>query len=316
MRIVIMGSGGVGGVLGLHMQNAGHDVAFVARGAHLRAMQSDGLRLVSPLGTVHVPVHAVETPEEAGAADLIVVAVKYYDLEAVAMALRPMVRNGAVVVPLLNGVEAQGILAEHLGSTAVAAGVARIGAVVSAPGVLSQSTPFADFMVGPLEGSQEAVLRNFVGGFPAGEGISLAYSDAIVVEQWKKLCFLAPFSALTTITRSPIGVPRGTAETAELFWAAIGEGVAVGRAMGVRLPARIEETLWSFILGLPSGMKSSMLEDLERGKRLELPWLSGALVRLGRTVGVATPVNAFVCAALAPFVGGKNASTPTPVAAE
>ncbi len=303
MRIAIMGSGGVGGVLGLRLQQAGHDVTFVARGAHLTAMQEAGLRLVAPMGNVHVPVRAVAAPAEAGPADVVIVSVKHYDLEAAATALRPIVVPGTVVVPFLNGVEAPAVLAKALGTSTVAGGVARIGAVVAAPGLLSQSSAFADFLVGPLHKSQEATLRALVAHAPA-EGATLSYSDAIVVEQWKKLCFLAPFSAFTAVTRSPIGVPRGAAETAEMFWAAIGEGAAVGRALGVALPRGIEESLWKFVLGLPHAMKSSMLEDLERGRRLELPWLSGAIVRLGRTTGVATPINGFACAALAPFVDG------------
>lgn len=306
MRIAIVGSGGVGGTLGLRLQQAGHDVTFVARGRHLEAMQEGGLSLVTPTANVHLPVKAVATPAEAGPVDVVIVSVKHYDLEAAASALRPLVVPGTVVVPFLNGVEASMVLAQSLGSSVVAGGVARIGAVVAGPGRLSQSTPFADFLIGPLHPSQEASLRALVADAPA-EGATLSYSDAIVVEQWKKLCFLAPFSAFTTVTRSPIGVPRGTAETAEMFWAAIGESVAVGRALGVSLPRDIEETLWSFVLGLPPMMKSSMLEDLERGRRLELPWLSGAIVRLGRTTGVATPISGFACAALAPFVNGTPA---------
>lgn len=306
MRIVIMGSGGVGGVLGLRLQQAGHDVTFVARGRHLDAMQESGLRLVAPAGSVHLPVRAVEASADVGPVDVVIVSVKHYDLEAAAASLRPMVAPGTVVVPFLNGVEASTVLAQSLGASAVAGGVARIGAVVAAPGLLSQSSPFADFLVGPLHPSQEATLRALVDHAPA-EGATLSYSDAIKVEQWKKLCFLAPFSAFTAITRSPIGVPRGAAETAEMFWAAIGEGAAVGRALGVALPHGIEEALWKFVLDLPFAMKSSMLEDLERGRRLELPWLSGAIVRLGRVTGVATPISGFACAALAPFVSGTPA---------
>lgn len=304
MRITILGSGGVGGVFGLRLKAAGHDVTFVARSAHLQAMQADGLTLDTPDGAVHETVRAVASAAEAGPADVIIVAVKHYDLIDAAHSLRPVIGPGTVVVPFLNGVDAPSILSEVLGTEAVAGGVARIGAVVDAPGVLKQSSPFADFLVGALHPSQETVLRDLVAAAPA-QGMTLAYSDDIVLEQWKKLCFLAPFSALTALTRSPCGVPRGHPETAELFWAAITEAVAVGRALGVNLAPGIEETLWSFVLGLPAGMKSSMLEDLERGRRLELPWLSGAVVRLGHTCGVSTPVHGFVCAALAPFVEGR-----------
>lgn len=319
MRITILGSGGVGGVLGLRLQQAGHDVAFVARGAHLDAIRADGLRLVTPQGDMHLPVRAVGQPADAwspeeGAPDVVAVAVKHYDLIDAAQSLRPAIGAGTVVVPFLNGVDAPSILSEVLGTEAVAGGVARIGAVVDAPGVLRQSSPFADFLVGPLHPTQEAVLRELVASAPSA-GLTLGYSDDIVLEQWKKLCFLAPFSALTALTRSPCGVPRGHPETAELFWAAVTEAVAVGRALGVHLAPGIEETLWSFVLGLPAGMKSSMLEDLERGRRLELPWLSGAVVRLGHTCGVSTPVHSFVCAALAPFIHGQEAAARTPVPA-
>lgn len=309
MRITILGSGGVGGVLGLRLQQSGHDVTFVARNAHLRTMQADGLRLVTPQGVEFLPVRAVAEPVEAGPADVVMVAVKHYDLIDAAQALRPVVASGAVVVPFLNGVDASPILSEILGSESVAGGVARIGAVIEAPGVLRQSSPFADFLVGPLHAAQEAPLRALVEAAPR-DGLTLGYCSDIVLEQWKKLCFLAPFSALTALTRSACGVPRGHPETAELFWAAITEAVAVGRALGVALPPGIEETLWAFVLGLPAGMKSSMLEDLERGNRLELPWLSGAVVRLGHTCGVSTPVHGFVCAALAPFVNGPAAALP------
>lgn len=304
MRFAIMGSGGVGGVLGLHLQRAGHDVTFIARGSHLEAMRRNGLRLISPHGTIEERVRAVGDPAEAGPADVVIVTVKYYDLEDAARAIRPIVAPGTVVVPFLNGVEAPGILADVLGAEAVAGGVARIGAVVGAPGELHQSSPFADFQVGPLNPAQEETLRRWIAEAPDAPGVTLSYSDDVVVELWKKLSFLAAFSGLTALTRSPCGVPRATPETAELFRAAITEGVAVGRAMGVALPPGIEDALWTFVQGLPAVMKSSMLEDLERGRRLELPWLSGAVVRLGRAAGVETPVSSFICAALAPFAQG------------
>lgn len=306
MKIVVLGAGGVGGYFGGRLAAAGIDVTFVARGAHLAAMQRDGLRIESSLGDVHVvPVQAVKTVEEAGRADLVIVAVKLWDTDQVAPTLRPAAEKGAAILSLQNGVQKDDILREHVPAEAIMGGVCYVSAVIAAPGVISQHGPMARIVFGEYGSKSSPRAEAFFAACSAA-GIDAHVSDAIEREIWQKFVFLVGLSAITAYYRSALDPIRDDPEKRKLLLDILSEVVAVGRAKGVPLPSDYAEDRLSYCDGLPASTKSSMAVDLERGHRLELPWLSGAVVEFGRALGVPTPANAHIVAALGPYVEGRH----------
>jgi len=303
MKIVMFGAGGVGGYFGGRLAQAGCDVSFVARGAHLEAIRRDGLRLVSPKGDAHVaPVRASADPAELGVADVVFLTVKMYDVDSAAATLGPLLGPDTMVVTLQNGVEATDMVARHVGRARTAGGVAYVAAVIEAPGVI-RHTALDALIVGELDGalSPRLVALRDVASLA---GFSFTASAQIQVDQWSKFARLSVFSGLTAATRSPLGVLRAEPALMALLKRAVHESLAVGRARGVELPASVMEEALGMVRSMPPGAKSSMLEDLERARPLELPWLSGAVVRLGAEVGVPTPTHALIETLLRPFVNG------------
>lgn len=305
MKIAIFGSGGVGGYFGGKLAAAGEDVTFLARGAHLAAMQTDGLRITSPLGDVHVPkVQAADRPQAIGPVDVVLFTVKLYDVDTAAATLAPLIGPNTVVITLQNGVDAVDMVARHVGDDHVAGGAAYIVAVIDQPGVIRHTTA-QQLVFGERDGTRSDRLVAFEqAGIRAG--FQAQASTDVEAALWTKFVRLATWSGMTAATRSPLGVLRDHAETYEMMLAAIEEVIAVGRAKGVNLPADIMESTIALMKGFPPNSKSSQLEDLERGRRLELPWLSGAVVRIGKQVGVPTPIHQFINAILTPFVDGAK----------
>ncbi len=304
MKIAVFGSGGVGGYFGGRLAAAGEDVTFLARGAHLAAMQQNGLRIASPLGDVHLPkVQATDRPEAVGPVDAVLFTVKLYDVDASAATLAPMIGPDTVVITLQNGVDAMEMVARHVGDDHVAGGAAYIVAVIDTPGHI-RHTIAHQLVFGERDGRRSDRLAKFEAA-GARAGFQARASTDVTASLWTKFVRLATWSGMTTATRSPMGIVRDTPETFALMVAAIEEVIAVGRAKGVNLPADLMDTTLAMIQSFPANAKSSMLEDLERGRRLELPWLSGAVVRIGREVGVPTPIHQFITAILTPFVTGR-----------
>lgn len=305
MRIVMFGAGGVGGYFGARLLQAGADVAFVARGAHLEALRRDGLRLVSPKGDAHLSgIRASADPAELGPADVVFVTVKLYDVESAAVAARPLIGPSTMVVTLQNGVEAPELAARHLPAGHVAGGVAYVAAVIAEPGLI-RHTALDALIVGELDGSMSPRLAALT-AVASRAGFGFTATPDIQQALWSKFARLSVFSGMTCATRSPLGVLRGTPATFAMVEAAVDEALAVGRAHGVALGPEARDDVFAMYRSMPPQAKSSMLEDFERGKRLELPWLSGAVVRLGRQVGVPTPTHAFIETILAPFVNGGS----------
>ncbi|MGE3274046.1 MAG: 2-dehydropantoate 2-reductase [Vicinamibacterales bacterium] len=304
MRIAIMGSGGVGGYFGGRLAAAGEDVHFIARGRHLEALRQDGLRLVSPKGDLHLPtVQATDDPASIGPVDVVLFTVKLYDVDASAQAIRPLIGPDTVVVTMQNGVEAVDMVAAHVGREHVAGGACYISAVIDRPGVI-RHTAMDTMVFGELDGRASSRLQAFeAAGQRAGYDAKLTPDVQAVL--WTKFVRLSGWSGMTAATRSPIGVLRDNPEIFAVLRQAFEEAVAVGRARGVDLPATILEETLQLVQTFPPQTKSSLLEDLERGRRLELPWLSGAVVRLGAEAGVPAPTHRFITAVLTPFVDGK-----------
>ena len=312
MRIAVIGAGGVGGYFGAKLAHAGHDVAFVARGAHLAAMRASGLRVTSAAGDIVLPhVAATDDPSTLAPADVVMFCVKLWDVERTAAQIVPLVAHGGAVVPFQNGVDSPEILTRALGAEHVLGGVAYIAASIGAPGVIAHVGSMARLRVGAFEGavpaSRERVLaskaRAFVDACKAA-GVDAQLAPDIRRALWEKFVFLNALSGVTCLARQPVGGIRGDPELRAVFEAAMAEGVAVARNRGVDLGDDFAGGQMRFLDGLPEDMRSSMLNDLVAGHRLEAPWLCGRVAELAAQAGIDAPVNATIYAGLKPYIGG------------
>lgn len=305
LKVAVMGAGAVGGYFGGRLALAGHEVHFVARGEHLRALQAEGLRVRSARGDFHVRVHATGDPREVGPVDLLLFTVKTYDLEAAAEAARPMVGPQTLVLPLQNGVDAPDYLAEVYGVDRVLGGSCKIEVTVAAPGVIEHPSPLASIAFGELSGGLSPRVERLREVFQAAGGAEVEASPDIRRVLWEKLIFLATLSAFTTATGLPIGPVREHPPTRELLARMLGEVTAVARAEGIALPDDHPDRVLAFILGLPGTMKSSMQRDRERGRRLEVEAIQGAVVRRARRHGIPVPVTETLYAILSLWRDGS-----------
>jgi 2-dehydropantoate 2-reductase len=305
VRIAIVGSGGVGGYFGGRLAAAGADVTFLARGAHLEAIRARGLRITSPKGDLHLPrVSAESDPAAVGPVDVAFFAVKLYDTDGALAMLPPLVGPKTIVVGFQNGVETIASLTGAVGAAHTAGGVSYVSAVIAEPGVIKH-TAMDHLIFGMPDGSRSLQLEALLEACrPAAFQSTL--SPDITVEIWTKFVRLSVFSGMTAVTRSPIGAIVNDPELLEMLKAAVRETLAVAHAKGVAVASSIDEDVANAYKALPPQAKASMLEDLERGRRIELPWLSGAVARIGREVGVPTPIHTFINAVLKPHVNGKG----------
>jgi len=299
MKIAIMGSGGVGGYFGALLHRAGHQVWFIARGEHLRAMQAGGLRVTSVLGDFTIRVNATDNPDEAGAADLVVFGVKSYDTEAAATLMRPMVGPTTAILCVQNGVDNEEKLAAIYGERAVLPGVVHIFSVVSAPGAVAQTGGPRKITFGEPDGSITPRVERIFEVFRKAE-INCRISTRILADLWEKFLLICALGGMTALTRAPIGEIRSCPESWAMLQAVMEEVAAVARAKGIALPADAVEQAMRFTADMPPGGRASLYHDLAAGKRLELDALSGAVVRFGEAMGVATPMNRAIYAALKP----------------
>ena len=307
MRIAVVGAGGVGGGFGAALAKAGADVTFIARGAHLAAMKSKGLKIEGGRGETHlVPTQATDDPASVGPVDYVLFCVKLWDVESAGQHIKPLVGPNTAVIPLQNGIDAPERLVPILGAKAVMGGVAQISASIVAPGVVRQVGTFMRLLFGELDGSPsrrgEALFA-----LCKKAGFDATLSDQIVTELWLKFILLATNASVVAVARQPIGKVRDDPDLQQQWVAAYNEVIAVGKARGVKLPADALDRMLAFNAGAPATMKPSMALDLERGNRIELPWLGGKVVELGRQLGVPTPVHLLMYAALKPYAMGTPA---------
>ncbi|MBL8539530.1 MAG: ketopantoate reductase family protein [Betaproteobacteria bacterium] len=304
MRICIIGSGGVGGYFGGRLAASGTEVAFVARGAHLAALRTNGLRVESALGAVHVqPVEATDDPKTLGPCDLVIIAVKLWGTADAIDAAVPVMRERSAIVSLQNGVQAVRLLAERFGRERVLGGLAQISALIESPGVIRHNGTLQRLVFGELDGSRSARAEALLAACLAA-GIDAHLSDSIERAIWEKFVFLVGLSATTTLTRCPLGPVRENPLTRALLLQVMSEAAALGRARGVALPEDSAERQLAFMDTLPRELVASMLGDLRRGNPLELEWLSGTVARDSDELGIPAPANSFVRAALTLHAGG------------
>jgi len=292
MKIVMMGSGGVGGFFGGRLAKAGYDVRFVARGRHLEALRRDGLTIENePQGNIHVPgVRATDDPASAGPADLVIISVKLWDTEQAARQVAPIVGRDTAVLSLQNGVVKDEILRRFFPAEQVMGGVCYVASYISRPGVIHQTGTMQRIVVGEHDGRETPRARELHAAL-AASGVKAELSADVRRAIWEKFVFLAALSGATTTTRRPLGDIRSNPRTRAFFHDLMREVVAVGRAHGVSLAEDYADDRLAFADTLPHDMTSSMHHDLERGNRIEVEWLAGAVVQLGAARGVPTPAN-------------------------
>lgn len=304
MKIAIYGTGGVGGYYGARLARAGEEVHFIARGPHLDAIRQDGLYVKSKNGDIHIhPAAVTDDPATIGAVDIVMVAVKLYDTDTAVAGCKSLMGPNTAVVPFQNGVTAVDAFTAAVGKEHVLGGATYMVSEVAEPGVILHKGTNARLIFGELDGSTTPRASAFKSACD-NAGIDAVLSDHIQVEIWSKFSFLAAYSGLTALTRKTIGPIRSDPDTRALFRAAVDEVCAVAHARGIMLRDDQAERNMKQVDSLLESMASSMLHDLNRGRRLELPWLSGAVGRLGRELRVATPTHDMIYAALKLYADG------------
>jgi 2-dehydropantoate 2-reductase len=308
MRILVMGSGGIGGFFGAQYAKAGNAVTFVARGAHLAAMRERGLTVESELAPVRLEhVDVTSDPGSAGVVDVVMVCTKLWDVVAAARQFAPAVGPDTLVIPFQNGMESHRVLQQAFGEARVAGGTAHIPVTIKSPGVIAHTGKLAKLRVGMFDGRSDARLAAFVAAGKSA-GIDIGLAENIGRAMWEKFVFLAPFASVTAVTRQPVGAWRGDPDLRATFTAAVQEAIAVANAEGAGLPPRHVDEVLKAVDALPAQARSSMMTDLLAGHRIEAPWLSGAVAQRSREHGLAAPVNATLYAALKPYVDGAPRS--------
>jgi 2-dehydropantoate 2-reductase len=309
MRIAIMGTGGVGGYFGARLARGGAEVTFIARGAHLAAMREHGLSVEGPEPIHIAPVNVTEDPATIGSVDLVMLAVKLWDTEAALERIRPLVDSGVTVISFQNGVLKDDALRRAFDPARIMGGVAYVSAAIERPGVIRQTGTNQRLLFGEFDGARSARGAAFLQACQSG-GINAELSSDIRRETWQKYVFLVAVSGATATMRTSIGPIRESPQTRAFLLEVMREVVAVGRAHGVSLAEREAEDRLAYADTLPSDVTSSMHRDLERGNRLEVRWLAGGVVELGKEVGVPTPLNRAIADILAPHADGST-SPPT-----
>jgi 2-dehydropantoate 2-reductase len=306
MRLLMVGAGGIGGYFGACYAAAGHDVTFLARGATLVALRERGLTVESAVAPAHLAVKATDRVADAGQPDAIVLCTKLADLDSAAAQVAP-IAGSALVVTTQNGVEAPDIVAQHIDRSRIAPGVAQIGVAIKAPGVIVHTGTLARLRVGTVAGGPPAeAVDAFVAAGRQG-GIDIERVDDIQRALWEKFVFLAALSGTACLARQRVGVIREDPDLRATLRDAMKEIVTVARARGVDLREDFVDRQLAFVDGLHPQMCPSLLLDLTEGRRLEAPWLSGAVVRMAAAAGIEVPVMRTLYAALKPYLNGAPA---------
>ena len=309
MRIAVIGTGGIGGPYGATLAKAGADVTFVARGAHLRAMQANGLRIEGDRGEITIrPAQATDDVESIGPVDYVLFCVKLWDVESAGEQIRAIVGSRTAVIPLQNGIDAAERLIPILGREAVMGGTAFVTGSIIAPGIVRQTGTYQQMTFGELD-RRPSARGERLKALCAAAGFEGILSPDIMVPVWQKFILLVPLSGLNALTRRPLGEYRADHDLSALLEATLRETIAVGLAEGVNLPPDSFERTLAQIHSMPPYHMVSMGNDLLRGNRLELPWFAGKVVELGRRHVIPTPANRFIYAALKLHANGGAPAT-------
>ncbi len=313
MKILIMGTGGVGGYYGGLLAQQGNEVTFISRGSHLYAMRHEGLKVKSVHGDFHVrPVSATEDPAKAEPVDLVLFCVKTYNTDEAAEAIRPVVGPQTVVLSLQNGVDAAERIGKVAGIEHVVGGATWLSAAVEEPGVIKQVSEFRRIVLGELWGGRsERILSIFEVLIPTG--ITVEISENIQKVLWTKFVFISAVSSIGSLTRLPMGDYRSIPETRDLLSAIMREVASLAHAQGIALDQDVVAKSLEFVDNSGPHIKPSMQLDVESGHRTELESMVGVIGRKGRELGIPTPVADFVYGSLLPVeLKARNEYAPPP----
>ncbi|MGN6570440.1 MAG: 2-dehydropantoate 2-reductase [Pseudolabrys sp.] len=299
MRIAVLAAGGVGAYFGARLAAAGHDVHFVARGAHLDAMRRDGLRILSIHGDAHLPrPNVTDDPAAIGPVDIVLFAVKLWDVETAAELARPLLGEHTRLITLQNGVDSYERVSGILPPRHVVPGVASVSSVIVEPGLIRQTSSFHAITFGQPDGRGDEILERFATS-SAGATCVVKFSSDIQRDRWRKYVVLTGTSGATALTRMTLGAILEDADTRAFLRGLMQETFDIGRAEGVMLEdGFVDERMAYTDANVPRDMRTSMAHDVLRGNRLEVDWLNGHVSRLGRAHGIATPRNDTVYAGL------------------
>ncbi len=305
MRIIVMGTGGMGGFYGGRLALTGQDVTFIARGAHLAAIRRDGLLLTHPDGDQRIaPAQATDDPASLeGAADVVLFCVKLYDAEAAARLVAPVVGDDTLVVSLMNGVDGPARIADVIGRGHIIGGAAYDSATIKAPGVVETRNGPNRLVLGPLDGTRPAALEAFA---EAGRsaGFTMEISDDIARVLWEKFVLLATNAGLTSLTRRPVGEVYADPDLRRLATDMMKEVIAIATAEGVTVGADVIDRSLATLDSFPPSMYASAYFDLAAGKRMEVGSFSGLIAHLGEKHAIPVPHHRTVWACLKPYAGG------------
>ena len=304
MKFAVFGTGGMGAYFGGRLARAGHDVWFIARGRNLAAMRDGGLRIESPTGNFTVnPVQATDDPAKIGPVDYVLYCVKLYDVDSTKHALKPLLGPQTSILTLQNGIDVVDMLAPVVGRERLMPGASYVSSNIFEPGLIRHVGAAGHIDFGEPDGKISARAKALIAAFDKA-GFEVRFREDIIDSLWQKFVLVCTFSGVMTLTRAPIGVVRATPETLRLLADAGREAVAVARASGINLPADFAESMSTRAQGMAPELKPSLLEDLEHGRRMEVDWFSGTIVRLGEKLGIPTPVHRVIHAALKPHANG------------
>jgi 2-dehydropantoate 2-reductase len=300
MKITVMGTGGTGGFYGGLLARQGHEVNFIARGAHLEAIRKSGLQIKSIHGDfIAKPAKATDDPAQIGSVDLILFCTKTYDTDQAAQAIQPIVGKDTTVLSLQNGIDAAERIGKVLGAEHMLAGATWISSSVEAPGVIKQVSQFRRVVLGELDGRITPRLQAVLEAFKE-TGITAELSEHILKVLWTKFVFIAAASSFGSLTRLPMGGYRSVPETRAQIVSLMKEVQAVAQAQAIVLDPDVVDQSLKFIDDAAPHLKSSMQLDVETGRRTEIESMIGVISRKGRDLGVLTPVADMVYASLLP----------------
>lgn len=306
MKIAIIGAGAVGGYYGALLSRAGADVGFIARGAHRDAIRASGLRIIGVQGDFTVRLPAEDDPARIGPVDVVILTVKTYDSATALPLIAPLLGPDTCVLTLQNGVDSPYDVAAVVGEQRVIAGPTYIATAIEAPGVIRQTGSHRRIVFGEVFNPSAEVtprVRALADLMLSADIHAEPVADARI-PLWEKFIYLAPFAAFTGAARKPIGAIWEDEEARGTFMEAVAEVERVARASGVNVAADVRERIATYTGGIPASTRSSLLIDLQAGKRIEVESLAGSVVRRGRDVGVETPILRGLHAVLRPWANG------------
>jgi len=306
MRIAIMGSGGMGGYVGAKLSAAGHEVIFIARGEHLKAIQEKGLKLLSPDGDLHIqPAQAFEDTREVGRVDLIIFCVKLYDTEKAAQACQPMMDQNSFILSLQNGVESLDLINKIVGDHRTLGGAIYVSAHIESPGIIRHNGG-TDIIQFAEENNEKTPRTACLEKILNQAGLKGICHDDIQVMLWNKFILLSANAGMGSLTGLGIIGMLKDPDIAPMLRAAMKEAEAVAHAMGVKLADDLIDNIYKVFNNLDGhDLIASQALDLQKGRKMELEWIQGSIHRLGKKYGVATPIHSTAYVALKRFAHGQ-----------